>query len=99
MVLRSDLTGQYAVADRNEPAFLRPVQSRVAEVRLRTRLRSTGDDADRLDARIAKREHDVAWRHLSHVLVELVSGSVRVLLRGPHEASANFGPVRLVLID
>src|SRR5882672_2158775 len=38
-------------------------------------------------------------RHLPHVLVELIAGSVRVLLRGPHEAPANFSPERLILID
>ena len=60
---------------------------------------STGHDADCLDASVAEGEHDVAGRHLSHVLVELIADSVRVSLRRPHEAPADFGPIRLVLID
>src|SRR6478672_2446791 len=46
----------------------------------------------------AKREHDIAGRHRPHVLVELISGAIRVVLRRPHEAPADLGPVRLVLI-
>jgi hypothetical protein len=99
VVLRTDLIVHDAVIDRYEPAVLRPVRARCAEVGLWSRLRRSGHDSDRLDARIAEREHDVAGRNLSHVLVELVAGSIRVLLRRPHEAPSDFSPVRLILID
>lgn len=52
MALRPNLIVQDAVVDRDEPAFLRPVQPSVAEVRLGTPLRPTSDNTDCLDARI-----------------------------------------------
>ena len=99
MIFRSDLIVQDAVVDRDEPAFARPVRTSGAEIGLGTGLGSVSDDADSLDAGIPEREHDIAGRHFSHVLVELVSGPVRVLLRRPHEAPADFSPICLVLID
>ena len=99
MVFGADLVVQDTVVDRDESAFARPVRTGGAEVGLGAGLRSPGNDAHRLDARLAERQHDVAGRHFSHVLVKLVAGSVRVLLRRPHEAPAHFCPVRLVLIN
>src|SRR5688572_18313854 len=98
MIFWANLIVQHAVIDRNEPAFTRPVGAGRTEVWLRTGLGLPGDDTDRLDVRIAEREHNVAGRHFSHVLVELVSGSVRIPFGRPHETPANFGPVRLVLV-
>src|SRR5688500_16688850 len=99
MILRANLIVQHAVIDRNEPAFTRPVRARRSEVWLRAGLSLPHDDTDRFDMRVAEREHNVARRHFSHVLVELVAGSVRTPLGRPHETPANFGPVRLVLVD
>src|SRR5438093_1046733 len=74
MVFGADLVVQDAVVDRDEPPFARPVRTGGAEVRLGTGLRSAGHDAESFDAGVAEREHDVAGRDLSHVLVKLIAG-------------------------
>ncbi len=81
MFLWSDLGVQSAVVNWDEPAFLRPIRASRAEVRFRASLRAARHDANRLDPGVAEREDHVARRHFPHVLVELVTGSVRVLLR------------------
>ena len=60
VVLRSDRIVEGAIVNGHEPAFSRPVQTDLAEVRFRTGLCSPCHDADLLNSRVVEREHNVA---------------------------------------
>ena len=99
MVLRPNLVLERDVVNGNEPALVGPIGAGRSEVWLGAALRDTDDKADGLDASVAEREDDIAGPHRAHVLVELIADTIGVPPWRPHEVPANFGPVRLVLVD